>query len=588
PGGGIIDVYDANGNLLNRFASGSPLDGPWGMALAPTNFGQFSGDLLVGNYGNGQINAFDPATGKSLGALTDAAGQPITVPGLWGLTFGNGTAGDTTALFYAAGPNFFGRPIPPGPQPLTSSDGSTTIAYPIPRPQGQLGEIVAPATPTLSAVATTLTAREGVPFQAEVAAFGSTQPPSPQANPLPDYSATIAWGDGAVSPGTVEATGNGGFLVAGKHAYAEEGTQTYVVTINDKAGDTVTGQGTVTIDDPPLLAVGVPVSVTTGTTVSGSTMAVFVDLGGAESLSDYSATIDWGDGTPPSPGMIGTATANDTAAAAPLLSSTASDANLSLSAAAALQKLIVTGDHSYASNGSYWAMITVTDDGGSKVAVRSLVVVGGAATNVSFVEQAFRDILHRDGDPAGLTYWQTQLANGLSPAQVAIDLTHSTEYFTNVIAPDYQQFLGRAADASGVNYWISQMQQGLTDQQLAAAFVASPEFYANAGGTNTAFVDALYQALLNRPADSQGEAYWVAQLNGGASRQSVALLFATSSEQVTNQVLDDYFNVLGRSPSPAEVAFWTNAIQSGATNEQVLAAFIASPEFNQELSSTAA
>ena len=63
PHGGVIDVYDANGNLLRRLAAGDPLNGPWGMALAPANFGSFSGDLLVGNYADGKINAFNPTSG---------------------------------------------------------------------------------------------------------------------------------------------------------------------------------------------------------------------------------------------------------------------------------------------------------------------------------------------------------------------------------------------------------------------------------------------------------------------------------------------------------------------------------------------
>jgi uncharacterized protein (TIGR03118 family) len=84
--------------------SGGPLNSPWGLALAPAGFGQFSGDLLVGNFGDGRINAFDSHTGTFLGALQTAKGKAVVIPGLWGLAFGNGSAaGPTTTLFFAAG-----------------------------------------------------------------------------------------------------------------------------------------------------------------------------------------------------------------------------------------------------------------------------------------------------------------------------------------------------------------------------------------------------------------------------------------------------------------------------------------------------
>jgi uncharacterized protein (TIGR03118 family) len=115
PGHGFIDVFDLSGTLIQRFPSSGSLNSPWGLALAPANFGPLSQDLLVGNFGDGQIHAFDPSTGAFLGTLQDEHGQPITIDGLWGLTFGNGAfAGDTNVLFFTAGINeesdgLFGR-----------------------------------------------------------------------------------------------------------------------------------------------------------------------------------------------------------------------------------------------------------------------------------------------------------------------------------------------------------------------------------------------------------------------------------------------------------------------------------------------
>ncbi len=87
PGNGFVDIFDTDGTLLRRFASQGVLNSPWGMALAPKRFGKFSHALLVGNFGDGMINAFDLLTGKLLGHLTGPDGTPVVIEGLWGLAF---------------------------------------------------------------------------------------------------------------------------------------------------------------------------------------------------------------------------------------------------------------------------------------------------------------------------------------------------------------------------------------------------------------------------------------------------------------------------------------------------------------------
>jgi uncharacterized protein (TIGR03118 family) len=105
PGLGYVNVFDTNGNFVRRFTSQGVLNAPWGIAKAPAaGFGEFSGAVLIGNFGDGTINAFDAATGEALGVLTGAGGIPITNDGLWGLRFGNGgNGGLTTSLYFAAG-----------------------------------------------------------------------------------------------------------------------------------------------------------------------------------------------------------------------------------------------------------------------------------------------------------------------------------------------------------------------------------------------------------------------------------------------------------------------------------------------------
>lgn len=129
-GHGFIDVFDFNGNLLQRLTSQGALNSPWGLALAPSAFGSFGGDLLVGNFGDGMINAYNPSSGNFLGTLDDTNGSPLAIQGLWGLDFGNGanSQGKDTLFFTAGIPGpgmiedhgLYGA-IDPTPEPATAA-----------------------------------------------------------------------------------------------------------------------------------------------------------------------------------------------------------------------------------------------------------------------------------------------------------------------------------------------------------------------------------------------------------------------------------------------------------------------------------
>lgn len=109
PGAGLgfVDVYSVNGVLIKHLISHGRLNEPWGLAIAPKKFGPFGGDLLVGNLGNGWINAFNPTTGKFLGALDTTKGHPIAINGLWALAVGNSQFGGSSSVVFSAGPNAY-------------------------------------------------------------------------------------------------------------------------------------------------------------------------------------------------------------------------------------------------------------------------------------------------------------------------------------------------------------------------------------------------------------------------------------------------------------------------------------------------
>lgn len=115
PGLGFVDVFNPKGFLLKRLIQRGLLDAPWGLALAPPGFGPLGGDLLVGNFGDGTINAYDPASGAAAGTLIGPGGRRLAIDGLWALSFGNGASTQRFGtLFFTAGPNdeangLFGR-----------------------------------------------------------------------------------------------------------------------------------------------------------------------------------------------------------------------------------------------------------------------------------------------------------------------------------------------------------------------------------------------------------------------------------------------------------------------------------------------
>jgi uncharacterized protein (TIGR03118 family) len=112
PGNGIVDIYELDGSFVRRFVSNGQLNAPWGIAKASAQFGPFSNDILIANFGDGTINAFNPITGAFVGKIKNAAGSAIVNPGLRGIVFGGSGSGDPNTLYFTSGasvgPSLFG------------------------------------------------------------------------------------------------------------------------------------------------------------------------------------------------------------------------------------------------------------------------------------------------------------------------------------------------------------------------------------------------------------------------------------------------------------------------------------------------
>jgi len=254
-GGGYIDEFDTSGNFISRVytdTTGTNLKGPWGMAIAPSGFGSFGGDLLVGSFGNaaatagnGTITVLDLATTPAtlVGTLSSPNGT-IANAGLWSLILGNGHSGGTSGtLYFTAGidgqtQGLFGA--------IAFTPGATaTVAALIP-----------------SATQPTVSTTEGLVFSGPVASFTNSNP----AATVGQYNyVTIDWGDGTPnSAGTVSQPGGAGtaFLVSGTHTYADAGVNGgighYPITVNllDQNGLTLTIANTANVADVPLSVTG--------------------------------------------------------------------------------------------------------------------------------------------------------------------------------------------------------------------------------------------------------------------------------------------------------------------------------------------
>jgi uncharacterized protein (TIGR03118 family) len=153
PGNGFVSLFDANGNFVRRVISQGSLNSPWGLVTASANFGQFSNDLLVGNFGDGKINAFDPATGNLIGTVNDANGNPLVNGSLWELVFDpTGQTGAKDTLYFSSGlvnegDGLFGAIAVAKTQPTTASFSIATAAPTLTVVKGQSASTMLTVTP---------------------------------------------------------------------------------------------------------------------------------------------------------------------------------------------------------------------------------------------------------------------------------------------------------------------------------------------------------------------------------------------------------------------------------------------------------
>jgi uncharacterized protein (TIGR03118 family) len=185
-GSGMVDVFDVNGNFIKTLTSGGTLNAPWGVVATPATFGTFSNAILVGNFGDGTISAFD-ASGKFLGQLMDTSNNMIVNPGLWDLVFGQGGTGDPNTLYFTAG---------------GSNQTSGLFATLVPA----AGVTTADFSLTLSAQSATVTPGQSTTLTVGASAVGGFNSPISLSCSQVPAGVTCSLSPGTITPGSSAAT----------------------------------------------------------------------------------------------------------------------------------------------------------------------------------------------------------------------------------------------------------------------------------------------------------------------------------------------------------------------------------------------
>lgn len=531
PGLGFVSVFDTNGNLLQHLVSNGPLNAPWGLVLAPASFGQFSNDLLVGNFGDGHISAFDPDTGDFKGQLSDPSGQPISIDGLWGLTFGNGvSAGGKDVLFFTAGP-----------------DDET---------HGLFGSLQVAGTPSdqfVSQLYRDLLNRE------------------PDAEGLAFYSNLLDQGklDRLQTALAIESSPEFKNLVV---------TDDYEEVLRrepDPAERTAALQflnqgGTEAGLEVRLLATPEYFANRGGSTNAGFVQAVYEDvLGRSASANEVQAWTQ----------LLDQGTSRTTVAQGIVFSKE----SLTGAVERRYDKLLNRSADTAGLN----AWVAALEGGMSLEQVTAFFTASpeyfGDITHgvhVRYVGQLFHDLLGRTVDSTGLAFYVGLLDQGsTTPLQVVQSIEHSTEFETRLVQLVYQQYLGRSASTAELAAPVAFLAGGGTFNQLAIIVTSSPEYFQKAGGTNDGFLSALYEDALDRPIDDTARAAFTQALAGGMTRSQVAAIIFSSDEYRRDEVNGIYEEFLGRPADTAGLNLAVDFLLNGGTGRQLIAILVSSPEY---------
>lgn len=244
--------------------------------------------------------------------------------------------------------------------------------------------------------------------------------------------------------------------------------------------------------------------------------------------------------------------------------------------------LNANGSFTYTPNAGFRGVDTFTyqaTDGVSTSLLSATVTL--SSQDYVWVQNLYTSVLGRSAGAttnAEIMFWVDQLAAGTTRTAIATQFVNSTEARTNLINGFYESYLDRAVDAAGLTTFLNAMNAGMTSTQVQAIILSSNEYFLR-GGSNEGFVSNLYQDLLGRTATAIEASYWVGLLNADVARSTVVLQFLTSQEFLVREIQLEYLTYLHRAADSGAVAFWLGQLQSGATPQDMEIVLVSSAEF---------
>jgi uncharacterized protein (TIGR03118 family) len=592
-GNGFVSKFDLNGNFLSRVVSNGPLNSPWGMTIAPAGFGAFPGALLVGNFGDGEINAFNLTTGALLGGLNNEAGTPIIIPKLWAIAFGNGGGGgDTGALYFNAGFDDENHGLFGSLRPALAS--STAIQFAV--ATSSVSETAGSADITV-----TRTGDLTVPSSVNYSTFDGT------ATQGSDYllaSGTLNFAVGDTSKTFTILVIDDAFV---------ESDETVNLVLSNPTGASLgsTGTATLTITDNDTSAIS-PVQRTFISTLNGGNEVPpntttghgvgIVQLAADELSAKVSVYFKNLTGNPAAGHIHGPAPVGMNANVIFPFS------GLPASPSGSLNNFTITPNPTaqqvldLKNALDYMNLHTAANPGGE---IRGQLFYNPIDETAAFVREQYYDFLNRTPDAGGLAFWMGQIdacgADILCIEGKRIDV--SREFF---LSQEFQQtgfFVYRVRRASlGLRPTYGQY---INDKSLlgdgtdankttfAEGFVQRPEFLAKYPATQSgsAFIDALI-ATINTASGvdltSKRPELVNEYLLGATQTQSRARVIRkaieypeyTSAELNPAFVLAQYFGYLRRDPDTAGFNFWLGVLNANSSNSRgMVCSFTTSAEF---------
>jgi cyclophilin family peptidyl-prolyl cis-trans isomerase len=390
-----------------------------------------------------------------------------------------------------------------------------------------------------------------------------------------DYSASINWGDGNVTSGSVVGVGGGVFDILGTNRYAQAGVFPINVTVNlvsSLGGNVLTFKTEGDIQEAALHSQGLGLTGSVGQSFSNVQVATVTDDNPNPIVANFSAMIDWGDGTAATPGVL---------------------------VRAADGTIQVFASHVYATAGNFTITTTVRDSNSAGQVEDGLTVATSSALikaptvqqlNQGFVAALYRTELRREAGTSEIAFWNAAINTGLSQFLVAYDIEISPEHRLLQIGDLYSSILGRAPTLQEQLTALNQLETGGSLKQLKAHLFASAEFFQNkANGDQATLLQLIGIDVLGTtlPTDKQNYYTWVFSTSGSFKREDAVLSFLNSNEALLATTQQAYKDALGRQADTGGAALSLQLLQGGMSEDTLRALLFSSDEGFQRLSAPA-